>query len=201
MGFAVVADEVRTLAQRAAHAAQETGAKIEEAVQRSERGVTISENVARSLSEIVEHARKVDTLVSEIATASQEQSQGITQVNSALAQMDKVTQSTAGTAEENAAAAEELTSQAAAMQHAIAELEALVDGTRRQSRNDFAGPAPVRATPRRSMSAGGDNFADFTARPARPRPRVDLSGVTPNGRGQNTHAGNGPHANGRVATH
>jgi methyl-accepting chemotaxis protein len=200
MGFAVVADEVRNLAQRAAHAAQETARKITEAVQRSERGVTISENVARSLTEIVEHARKVDTLVSEIATASREQSQGITQVNGALTQMDKVTQSTASTAEENAAAAEELNAQAAAMQHAIAELEALVDGTRHQSLNDFAAPAPARAAQRRPMPAAGDNFADFTARAARPRPRLDLNGATPNGRGPTTHVGNGAHSNGRVAT-
>lgn len=128
MGFAVVADEVRNLAQRAAHAAQETATKISDAVQKSEHGVSISAKVAKALSEIVDNARQVDAIVAEIATASREQSQGIGQVNGALAQMDKVTQSTAGTAEENAAAAEELTAQAAAMQEAIAELRALVEG-------------------------------------------------------------------------
>jgi methyl-accepting chemotaxis protein len=200
MGFAVVADEVRTLAQRAAHAAQETGVKIEEAVQRSERGVAISENVARSLSEIVEHARKVDTLVSEIATASKEQSQGITQVNSALAQMDKVTQSTAGTAEENAAAAEELTSQAAAMQHAIAELESLVDGARRTSPIDFGATPPLATPIGRRAPRSSDNFADFTPRSARSRPQVDFSAITKDGTGQNGQRGNRSRANGAAAT-
>jgi methyl-accepting chemotaxis protein len=131
-GFAVVADEVRNLAQRAAHAAQETATKISEAIQRSERGVRISEDVGRSLGEIVEHARKVDAIVAEIAAASREQSQGISQVNTALGQMDKVTQSNAGTAEENAAAAEELNAQAAALQDSIGELRALVDGVARR---------------------------------------------------------------------
>jgi methyl-accepting chemotaxis protein len=130
MGFAVVADEVRSLAQRAAQAAQETGGKIADAINKSQRGVTISADVAKSLNDIVENARHVDALVSEIATASREQTQGISQVNLALSQMDKVTQSNAGNAEENAAASEELNAQAASMQEAIEELRELVEGMR-----------------------------------------------------------------------
>ncbi len=130
LGFAVVADEVRNLARRAASAAQETAAKITDAVQKSEHGVEISGEVAHALADIVENVRKVDAVVAEIATASREQSQGIAQVNTALAQMDKVTQSNAGTAEENAAAAEELNAQAAAMQDIVAQLRTLVDGGR-----------------------------------------------------------------------
>ncbi|HWL14845.1 MAG TPA: methyl-accepting chemotaxis protein, partial [Opitutus sp.] len=100
MGFAVVADEVRSLAQRSAQSAKETASKIEEAIGKSEQGVRISGKVAASLGEIVEKARRVDALVAEIATASQEQSQGIQQVNTTVSQMDKVTQSTASNAEE-----------------------------------------------------------------------------------------------------
>ena len=81
--------------------------------------------VAESLQQIVAHARKVDALVAEIATASNEQSQGIGQVNTAVSQMDKVTQSNAANAEETAAAAEELNSQSLMLKDAVGQLQAL----------------------------------------------------------------------------
>ncbi len=130
MGFAVVADEVRSLAQRSAQSAKETAAKIEEAISKSDHGVQISGKVAASLGEIVEKARRVDALVAEIATASHEQNQGIGQVNTTVNQMDKVTQSNAGSAEETAAAAEELSAQAVAMQDSVADLRRLIDGAK-----------------------------------------------------------------------
>lgn len=126
MGFAVVADEVRNLAQRSAQAAKETAAKIEDAIAKSDRGVQISGKVGSSLQEIVTKVRQVDDLVAEIATASNEQSQGIAQVNTAVTQMDKVTQSNAASAEESAAAAQELGSQATALQGAVDGLQQLV---------------------------------------------------------------------------
>ena len=125
-GFAVVADEVRSLAQRSAQSAGETATKIAEAVACSERGVQISAKVAESCEEIVVKARRVDELVAEIAAASNEQSQGIGQVTIAVAQMDKVTQSNAASAEESASAAEELSAQAQAMRENVAGLRRLV---------------------------------------------------------------------------
>jgi methyl-accepting chemotaxis protein len=125
-GFAVVADEVRSLAQRSARSAKETAEKIEESVSRSERGVLISQKVAEGFEEIVVKARQVDDLVAEIATASTEQTQGITQVSTAVSQMDKVTQSNAAGAEESASASEELNSQAEMMREAIRGLERLI---------------------------------------------------------------------------
>lgn len=127
-GFAVVAEEVRNLAQRCAQAAKETAGKIEDAVQKSDAGAAISAKVARSLEEIVGKARQVDELAAEMAAASGEQSQGINQVNSAVSDMDRVTQSTAASAEESAAAAEELTAQAESLKEAASELTFLVDG-------------------------------------------------------------------------
>jgi methyl-accepting chemotaxis protein len=127
-GFAVVADEVRNLAQRCAQAAKETASKIEDAVQKSAVGADISAKVAKSLEQIVGNARQVDELAGEVATASQEQSQGISQVNIAVTQMDKVTQSNAASAEESAAAAEELTAQAETLKDAVSDLLRLVDG-------------------------------------------------------------------------
>jgi methyl-accepting chemotaxis protein len=126
-GFAVVADEVRSLAQRSAQSAKETAVKIEEAIKKSEYGVKISGKVAASLSEIAEKARKVDAIVAEIAQASQEQSQGVGQVNVTVSQMDKITQNNASNAEETAAAAEELTAQSHSLQEAVVKLRGLVD--------------------------------------------------------------------------
>ncbi len=129
LGFAVVADEVRNLAQRAASAAKETADKIADSMAKSEHGAVISGKVANSLLTIVDKVRRADELVGEIANASKEQSQGIGQVNTAVSQMDKVTQSNAANAEENASAAEELNAQAGSLRAAIQDLERLVLGT------------------------------------------------------------------------
>jgi methyl-accepting chemotaxis protein len=82
--------------------------------------------VATALNEIVAKTRQVDDLVTEVANASHEQMQGITQINTAVGQMDRVTQSTAANAEQSAAAAAELNSQAGAMKVSVAELLILV---------------------------------------------------------------------------
>jgi methyl-accepting chemotaxis protein len=151
MGFAVVADEVRNLAQRSAQAAKETAAKIETAIAKTAQGVQMSEKVALSLAEIVTNVRKVDELVAEIATASTEQSNGITQVNTAVIQMDKVTQSNAASAEESASAAQELNAQTQVLRGVVGDLLRLVGGKRD---SQFAGdppsakPAPA-ATPKK----------------------------------------------------
>jgi methyl-accepting chemotaxis protein len=139
MGFAVVADEVRNLAQRSAQAAKETAAKIEGAIVKTGQGVEISNKVASALNEIVSKVRQVDELIAEVAGASREQTEGITQINTAVGQMDKVTQSNAATAEESAAAAEELNAQAETMKHSVNELLQLVGG---QTRTTTRSPAP-----------------------------------------------------------
>jgi len=138
MGFAVVADEVRNLSQRCAQAAKETAGKIEGAIVRTGQGVEISSKVAAVLNEIVAKIRRVDELVTEVAGASNEQTDGITQINSAVSQMDNVTQNTAATAEESAAAAQELNAQAEIMKQSVAELLQLVGG-----RTTAGAPAPA----------------------------------------------------------
>ena len=127
-GFAVVADEVRALALRSANSAKETASKIEVAIQNGNHGAQISDKVARSLGVIVDKARKVDELIAEIATASHEQNHGITQINTAVSQMDKITQSNAANAEETAAASEELSAQAITLKDAVRHLRQLVGG-------------------------------------------------------------------------
>jgi len=125
-GFAVVAEEVRNLAMRSAEAAKNTAAMIEESVNNAKNGVAIAVEVGKNLEEITTAATKVNSLVGEIAAASKEQSQGIDQVNTAVSQMDKVTQSNAASAEQSAAAAEELSSQSIQLTQMVGELVSLV---------------------------------------------------------------------------
>jgi methyl-accepting chemotaxis protein len=125
-GFAVVADEVRSLAQRSAQSAKETAVKIEDSVSKSDRAVRISAKVAQSFEEIVVKARGVDELVAEIATGSNEQSQGIAQVAVAVSKMDRVTQSNATCAEQSAAASAQLDAQSDSMRDSVTSLVELV---------------------------------------------------------------------------
>jgi len=161
MGFAVVADEVRNLAQRSAKAAHETTEMIETSIQRSEAGVRVTEKVTNSLEEvavksrqleeklreILTHAQQVDEQVGQIASASAEQSQGISQVSTAVSQMDKVTQNTAATAEESAAASEELNAQAAVLKETVVELQKLLGREAAPQPESPAPPSPA-APPR-----------------------------------------------------
>jgi len=128
-GFAVVAEEVRNLAMRSAEAAKNTANMIEESVKNSKNGVDIATEVGKVLEEIVTGIGKTSELVSEIAAASSEQAQGIDQVNTAMAQMDKVTQRNAANAEESASASEQLSAQAEQMNDIVAQLAALAGGT------------------------------------------------------------------------
>ena len=89
----------------------------------------LSAKVAKALDDIVARARQVDELASEVAAASTQQSQGIEQINHAVNEMDKVTQSNAAGAEECASAAEELNAQATELQSAVGDLQRLVGGS------------------------------------------------------------------------
>lgn len=118
-GFAVVAEEVRNLAGRSAKAARETADLIEGSVKKVQAGTEIANATAEALKEIVAGITKVTDLVGEIAAASNEQAQGVSQVNEGLAQIDKVTQQNTATAEETASAAEELSSQSAQLRRLL----------------------------------------------------------------------------------
>ena len=111
-GFAVVAEEVRNLAARSAKAAKETAELIEGSVEKTNHGTEIASKTAESLKQIVEEITKVSGLVNEIAAASHEQAEGISQINIGVSQIDTVTQQNTASAEESAAAAEQLSSQA-----------------------------------------------------------------------------------------
>ncbi len=121
-GFAVVADEVRNLAMRAADAARNTAELIENTIKSVQNGSELTQLTQAASDENMENAAKVGELVAEIAAASKEQAQGIQQVNTAVSQMEKVTQSNAANAEESASAAEELSAQAEQMKTIIEKL-------------------------------------------------------------------------------
>jgi methyl-accepting chemotaxis protein len=119
-GFAVVAAEVRQLAQRSAGAAKEINGLIGESVDQVQQGAKMVDAAGRSMEEIVESVTKVSNLIAEIAAASSEQSQGIEQVNTAVAQMEQVVQQNASLAEEASAATESMKLQSAALLQAVA---------------------------------------------------------------------------------
>jgi len=111
-GFAVVAEEVRNLALRSKDAAKKTEELIKQSVKLAEEGASVSNEVDVKLREIVDGVAKVTAIVSEISTASLEQTRGIEQINKAVAQMDQVTQQNASNSEESSSAAQELSGQA-----------------------------------------------------------------------------------------
>jgi methyl-accepting chemotaxis protein len=111
-GFAVVASEVRSLAQRSAEAAKEIKALIGTSVDKVETGSKLVQDAGTTMDEIVASVRRVSDIIGEITAASSEQSSGIGQVNTAVTQLDQMTQQNAALVEQSAAAAESLKEQA-----------------------------------------------------------------------------------------
>ncbi|GAX62120.1 methyl-accepting chemotaxis sensory transducer [Candidatus Scalindua japonica] len=128
-GFAVVAEEVRNLAQRSAAAAKDTTALIDESVTKADNGAKLAVKCGDALQDIVRNVKKATDLTKEIKNASVEQSEGISQVNNAIHQMDQVTQENAANAEETASASEEMTAQTENLMDQIDTLAALVGST------------------------------------------------------------------------
>ena len=204
LGFAVVADEVRNLAQRCAGAAKETADKISASTEKSEQGARISEKMAANLAAIVEKTRQLDERIAEIAQSSHEQSEGIGQLNSAVASMDKITQDNAALSEESSAAAEELKSQAQQVRLAVDELLLMSRGS-----TDTSDTAKE---PTAAPSAANVKRPTLTRRPAAsnaPRTVTQASvhrlvaPVAPHGSaGSNGNGANGMHsANGTSGHH
>jgi len=145
-GFAVVASEVRALAQRSATAAKEIKVLIGDSAGKVEQGSRLVAQAGNTMEEIVSGIAGVSAIMAEIAAASGEQSLGIEQVNTAVTQMDQVTQENAALVEEAAAASDALREQAQA-------LAGLVATFRLDERDEAASPAATGAPARRMAPA------------------------------------------------
>ena len=146
-GFAVVASEVRNLAQRSAAAAKEIKQLIGDSVEKIGRGSKLVGQAGETMDEVVASVKRVTDIMSDIASASAEQSAGIEQVNLSIIEMDGMTQQNAALVEEAAAAFQSLQDQAAELQRVVSifklaegEEQAIVDA-----------PAPAAATASRAV--------------------------------------------------
>ena len=118
-GFAVVAGEVRSLAQRSAEAAKEIKALIGTSVQKVDSGARLVNDAGQTMQEIVQSVQRVADVIGEITAAATEQSRGIAQINTSVANLDQMTQQNAALVEQSAAAAQSLREQSDQLAHAV----------------------------------------------------------------------------------
>nr|WP_313633356.1 methyl-accepting chemotaxis protein [Brevundimonas naejangsanensis] len=140
-GFAVVASEVRALAQRSADAAKEIKTLITASGRQVEQGVALVGQTGQALGRIVAEVAEIDGLMSEISASAQEQATGLQQVNTAVNQMDQVTQQNAAMVEESTAASHSLAQEADVLAASVARFKVA------QGANGVAAPARVSAPP------------------------------------------------------
>ncbi|WP_336692443.1 methyl-accepting chemotaxis protein [Delftia acidovorans] len=153
-GFAVVASEVRSLAQRCANAAKEIKGLISESVGKVAAGSRQVAEAGSTMNDIVTQTHRVAELISDIGAATQEQSQGVTQVSDAVQQLDQVTQQNASLVEESAAAADSLNRQAAQLVQLVSVFRLDESATRPQAAMSMPTPTPVAAAvPARAQTA------------------------------------------------
>ena len=147
-GFAVVADEVRNLAIRAADAAKNTSDLIAGTVEKVGEGTALVADTNAAFQKAADSSVKVAALVAEIAAASNEQAQGIGQINTAVTEMDSVVQQNAASAEESASTSEEMSAQAEEMKGFVRRLVVMIEGRKRHPSMESAGPGRALAGPK-----------------------------------------------------
>ncbi|MFJ3058862.1 methyl-accepting chemotaxis protein [Herbaspirillum sp. NPDC087042] len=150
-GFAVVASEVRSLAQRSATAAKEITALINDSVSQIARGSGLVEQAGQTMENVVTSVRRVTDVVAEISHASQEQSHGITQINTAITHMDEATQQNSALVEEAAAAANSMMEQASTLAGLVSTFR--LDANQEAASQQAVRAVQVKAPPFRTIAA------------------------------------------------
>lgn len=168
-GFAVVASEVRALAGRSAAAAKEIKTLIADSVEKIEEGCNLVNQAGSTMAEIVQSVQGVTIIMAQILSASNEQMDGIGQVNEAIQEMDNVTQQNAALVEEMAASASSLSSQASE----------LVDVVSVFTLNTDSGPSALPVTKARSHVAIPAAKAAARKSFAAPAPRLPKPAAKP----------------------
>ncbi|UJD96056.1 HAMP domain-containing protein [Lelliottia amnigena] len=155
-GFAVVAGEVRNLASRSADAAKEIEGLIADSVSRVERGAKIVDDTGTTMEAILRAVTEVTTIMKQIASASEEQSKGISQVGIAITQMDGVTQ-------QNASLVEQVSSAASALEAQTEELQRSVQKFRLSSQESVSvvGVSSPKAIVRAKTTGKTDEWVSF----------------------------------------
>ncbi len=180
-GFAVVAQEVRELAQRSATAAKDIKGLINKSGEEVKSGVTLVRETGDALGLIAEHVSAINDQINSIATAAREQAGGLTEINSAVNQMDQVTQQNAAMVEETTAVTHRLTSGAAALDSLVRQFN--LTGSRPvsvQAQAAMPGPAKQTAAPNpagRSDGPAGVSVSTAGSRPVQSPARNMLNTV------------------------
>ncbi|MGM3174601.1 methyl-accepting chemotaxis protein [Dickeya lacustris] len=161
-GFAVVAGEVRSLAQRSATAAKEIKELIDDSVDKIHEGMELVDNAESTMSSLTSHVNDVHSIINEIAQASHEQSDGMSQINIAVGQIDTTTQQNAALVEESASAALSLQSQASLLAEAVSAFRLPPQGNSGATPSAHQPVALSPALPEKRAAIAGSN-SDWTS--------------------------------------
>ena len=174
-GFAVVATEVRNLAHRSASAAKDIKQLITDSVEKVGTGSALVNEAGTTMTEIVSSVRRVTQIMGEISSAGREQELGIEQINTAVAEMDTVTQQNAALVEEAAAASQAMQEQAVKLAEMVSVFQVAGNPVAGSPARAAAAPRATTAPAKAATPAARPAIAKAAARPAAKSPSLKLA--------------------------